>query len=147
MPTLYVMVGIPASGKSTWASHQKTATEVSSDAIREEFFGSAKVQKSPKMVFAEFHQRIRLALAAGRGVIADATHVSLNSRLETLRNPPTGTTKVAVLADVPLEKALQNNLKRERHVPEHVIRRMANRLHFEPLSSDEGFDEIICLKF
>lgn len=23
MPTLYVMVGISASGKSTWASHQK----------------------------------------------------------------------------------------------------------------------------
>ncbi len=147
MPTLYVMVGIPASGKSTWASHQKTATVVSSDAIREEFFGSAKVQKSPKMVFDEFHKRIRLALAAGRDVIADATHVSSNSRRGTLRNAPAGTTKVAVLADVPLEKALQNNLKRERHVPEHVIRRMANRLHFEPLSSDEGFDEIICLKF
>ena len=146
MPTLYVMVGIPASGKSTWASHQKTATVVSSDAIREEFFGSAKVQKSPKMVFDEFHKRIRLALAAGRDVIADATHVSSNSRRGTLRNAPAGTTKVAVLADVPLEKALQNNLKRERHVPEHVIRRMANRLHFEPLSSDEGFDEIICLK-
>lgn len=146
MPTLYVVVGIPASGKSTWASHQKNAVVVSSDAIREELFGSAKVQKAPKMVFAEFHRRISLALAAGRDVVADATHVSIDSRLETLRNAPAGTTKIAVLAYVPLEKALQNNLKRERHVPERVIRQMVRQLHDEPLSLDEGFDEIIYLK-
>lgn len=85
MPTLYMMVGAPGSGKSTWAKRiieqMKDCVYISRDAIRlsivkdDEPYFSHETQ-----VFNTFARECATWLGCGHDVIADATHNSINSR-------------------------------------------------------------------
>lgn len=57
MAKLILPVGIPGSGKSTLAGRFKNAKTVSSDAIREEFFGDAARQMDEKTAKEEAEKR------------------------------------------------------------------------------------------
>ena len=79
-PTLHILVGISASGKSTKSKELATkhnATIVSSDVIRGEF-GEVIDQSNNNEVFKIFHQRIKDNLSKGINVIADAIHAPLS---------------------------------------------------------------------
>ena len=83
MKTNFVMlIGIPGSGKSTWA---KTMTKDhvvhSSDAIREELYGSYDVQDNPAKVFDLMQKRTVADLKAGNNVIYDATNLFSKRRM------------------------------------------------------------------
>src|SRR5260221_6526729 len=75
---LYVLVGIQASGNSTWASanaHRLQAVIVASDEIRNELEAAGiPAEREGDRVFAIFEARVAQWLDAGRNVIADATH-------------------------------------------------------------------------
>ena len=85
MCTLYVMVGIPGSGKSTWANNfikdRKNIVYISRDVIR---FGVLKSSDTyfahESDVFTKFVDAIVANLKYGSDVIADATHLSIASR-------------------------------------------------------------------
>ena len=140
-PTFYMMVGVPGSGKSTYARQIPNATVLSSDAIREEIGADGGDKKMHKQVFDILHERVKEALSAGNDVVYDATNLRHTRRADFLNEIKRLTGhKVCVYFAIPLEQALSQNTDRNTPVPEEVIKRMNLEL-CEP-RIDEGWDEI-----
>ena len=83
MNKLYIVMGTPGSGKSTWIQNHldEHSVWVSRDDVRfsmvaedEEYFSKEK------QVFKEYTRRINNALENGYDVFADATHLNKASR-------------------------------------------------------------------
>lgn len=139
MPTLYIMVGVPGSGKTTFAkklSIARNAIHISSDDIRAELFGDATIQTNNTKVFNTMHTRIFGHLTFGANVIADATNISEWARKQIIELTPNGTKIVFVVMDTHLNESLSRNRLRDRYVPEQVIRNMWNK--FQVPHEDEG---------
>ena len=158
MPTVYMLIGLPGSGKSTYAeklAKGEDAVIVSTDKIREELFGDEAIQSNEKYngntVFCIAHDRVKLAMLEGKNVIFDATNVKRKDRkyfLDLLRPEKFLALQKtnykykfhAVLIATSYEKCLENNLNRRRVVPEEVIKRMF--CNFEVPMKFEGWDEV-----
>lgn len=146
MPNLYMMIGLPGSGKSYYArtlARDTKSSIVSSDTIRETMFGDVNDQEHNNEVFEEVHKRINAYLKDGKDCIYDATNLSRKRRrgfLNTLGNYK-DVKKIAVLMCTDIDICLKQNKQRDRNVPEDVIMRMFRHLSFPKF--DEGFDEII----
>ena len=148
---LWVMCGIPGSGKSTFiATHNNFFNErkavISRDNIR---FSMIKEKDSyfskEKEVFAEFIRQIKESLNKNIDTIVDATHINPPSRGKLLRALGNSLKNVqinAIVIKVPLEIALERNKQREgiKVVPDQAIINM-NSQFTEPIL-DEGFDNI-----
>lgn len=81
-PTLYMTVGLPRSGKSTWAARQGPPV-VNPDSIRLAMHGQVFCQSAEKLVWAHADLTVRsLFLAGHNAVILDATNVSYDRRAE-----------------------------------------------------------------
>ena len=145
-PSFIMMVGLPGSGKSTYAKtltlDGKPYIIHSSDKLREELYGDAAIQGDNNKLFAELHKRIKEDLRCGENVVYDATNIKKKNRIAFLRE----------LEDIPCHKdcivmateykaCVYNNEHRERKVPPEVIRRMF--LNYQPPHEIEGFREII----
>ena len=143
MVTKFIMlIGIAGSGKSTLAANLATTgtTIISSDAIRGELYGDESIQGSAAEVFQLMESRTLKALTAGNTVIYDATNVVAQHRRKLLAKLPSDIRRECIWVKVPIARALKNNQRRARHVPEWVIHRMANQL--EPPTPAEGWDDI-----
>ena len=127
-PTFLMMCGLPCSGKSTKAkqlSEEYNANIHSSDAIREELTGDINNQENNTLVFQTLHQRIKDDLRNGVNCIYDACCVRYKERkafLQELKNIPCE--KICILMATPYEICLERSTKRDRKVPEYVIKRM-----------------------
>lgn len=152
-PVLFMMVGLPGSGKSYMAN----AIEIecngeiikpkihSSDAIREELLHDVNDQEHNKDVFAVLHQRIKDDLRNHNSVIYDATNIDKKQRTAFLNGlNGINCVKVCFLVMTPYELCLEQNRNRERSVPDEVIKRMY--LKWSPPFLAEGFDTI-CLYY
>lgn len=142
MPTLYVLMGLPGAGKSTWAAAQQNTVHVSSDAIRKELFGSELVHIFNKSVMGIFRIRVRKALRQGNDVVADTCHMTRQQRQRTLAAAPQGTRKVLVYIDASVKQAIKGDLKRKRHVTPFVILIYKRRFQYPDVQA-EGFDATI----
>lgn len=143
-PTFWMMCGLPGSGKSYQAkslAEQHNANIHSSDSIREELSGDINNQSINDLVFKTLHNRIKEDLRNGKSCIYDATNISYKTRmafLQELKNIPCK--KICILMATPYEECLERNTKRDRKVPEHVIKRMY--MAFDPPGDYEGWDDI-----
>lgn len=83
-PRVFVIVGLPGSGKSTWAkTFFHPSTIVSSDAIRQEKWPNEPYQADRnEETFAEFHRRVGGKLEEGQDVVADTTGLYQQFRRE-----------------------------------------------------------------
>ena len=146
---LYLMMGAPGSGKSTYLKNRfsQPPIVISRDAIRfalvredEEYFSKEKE------VFREYIEQIRTALKCNNAVFADATHLNESSRAKVLFALGHDLKDVEVniiWVRVPLEVAItQNELRMgtRGYVPETVIRRMYSQATMP--SKEEGFEHI-----
>ena len=142
MPTIFVYIGLPASGKSThareWAATHSNSIHLSSDAIREELYGDACIQGDPNKVFSIMLRRAREAIAEGLDVLYDATNVTHKNRRSILQIP--NVTFVARMFIVSVEECKRRNSERARKVPDSVIDRMVRQ--FQPPCEWEGFGRI-----
>ena len=87
-PKLTMLVGLPASGKSTYAkekAEKERAVVCSSDVIRKELYGDENVQGDGNEVFNILHERVKELLSQGWDVIYDATNVKSKRRRAFLR--------------------------------------------------------------
>lgn len=122
--TLYVMVGIPGSGKSTVAA-QLGLPVVSTDAIRLELTGDAEDQSANDAVYAVAHARTERHLAYGESVVFDATNLTGSSRRPLRKMAHSWNARlVACLIEVDEATARERNRSRERVVPEFAMDRM-----------------------
>lgn len=128
MTKIFICIGLPASGKSEQAKKLAVGYDAeifSSDALRTEMFGDVNHQKDNDVLFKELHKRIRECLISGKNAILDACNISYKRRmsfLQSLNKIPCE--KIAVLMATPYEVCLERNARRERKVPESVIKRM-----------------------
>lgn len=139
-----MLIGLPGSGKSTYAkqlAEETNAVILSSDNLREEMFGDINDQEHNAEVFAELHRRCKELLHKQVNIIYDATNIKLKNRTSFLNElKKIDCHKTCIVFATPYEICLENNTKRERKVPETVIKRMRENFHF-PLYN-EGFDEV-----
>lgn len=144
MNKLYMMIGIPASGKSTIAKEIAKSEEaiiVSSDEIRNELLGDINDQTQNAKVFEEVERRLKINIKEGRNVIFDATNINYKKRRDWLnRFNKYNVEKIGILVATPYEECLLRNSQRERKVPEEVIKRMYFNFYIPQYY--EGFDEI-----
>lgn len=149
MATLYIMVGIPASGKSTYAN--KLATELgcnihSSDAIRRELCGTQQDLSRDKEMWKILKERMCKDLSSGKDCIVDATNGQSTKRINYINrviSEGIDCKKVAIVANPPFEVCLERNKSRnrEQRIPYKSMLNL-KRVFEEPTLS-EGFDEII----
>lgn len=153
VPTLYLMCGIPASGKSTYARKlaEKTgAAYVSRDEIR---FSLLKDEEDyfahEDEVLNIFYSRINEALASKNSCIADATHLSKKSRLQTLNQIKCKDISIIlIIMETPLLECLKRNEKRvgRTKVPETAIGNMYLSLRAPMGKELDYYDKIILIR-
>lgn len=141
MNKLFMLVGLPASGKTTCGKRLAEAEDaliVSSDEIRKELLGDVNDQTQNAKIFEEVENRIINGLKESN-VVYDATNINYKRRMAFLQRIK-NVEKIGILIAVPYEECLERNNQRERKVPEDVIKRMYYNIYIPQYY--EGFDEI-----
>ena len=143
-PTLFYLVGLPASGKSVEAnliSQQYNANIHSSDKIREELFTDENNQDNNELVFKTMLERTKSDLLKNNNVIYDATNINYKRRkafVESLNK--IDCYKICILMATPYDDCIKYNQERERQVPKYVIDKMYKNFYIP--QKYEGWDEI-----
>ena len=150
MASLVLMMGVPGSGKTTYAKKFIGDNDiyVSRDEIRFELVAEDEPYFSKEdEVLKTFISKVDEGITkAKRYVVADATHLNAGSRAKLLKNLHNKPDNVYVLyVAVPLEVALERNAQRSGRVlvPETSIRNMFQSLSFP--KKEEGIDVVLQL--
>lgn len=146
MIKFYMLVGLPASGKSTLAQEiireNRDIKLFSSDKLREELWGDENTQGDNSELFNELHRRIKECLANGNDCIYDATNISAKRRTAFLNDiKKYKTYNICLFALTGLDKCKENNKLRNRKVPDEVIENMYKNIDIPQYR--EGWNEII----
>ena len=155
-PILMMLVGVPASGKSTYIKN-KLANEantvvVSTDDYIEQAAAAAGTtydaifSKVVGVATKAMKSAVRDAVANNQNIIWDQTNTTAKSRASKLAMIPDSYRKVAVFFHTPDPEELQKRLGQRsgKTIPAHVVANMISGL--EPPTKSEGFDEIIEVK-
>jgi len=142
-PDLYIPIGLPASGKSTWATTVKHHV-ICPDTYRQQVYGTERplnglISKYEGEVWRWAYAQLNEQQRERQHLIFDATNLS-PSRRTRLRNLAPRHNHVAVFFDTPLELCLARNATRRYPVPQQVIEQMHERM--QPPSHAEKFDDI-----
>lgn len=151
MGNLYIMIGLPGSGKDTvikniiqsMSEQEQLRTKVlSSDNLRIELFGWENQTKNG-IVFQEMNKRCKEALSAGWNVIYNATNLNKKRRMVLINEIRKYQVNIyAVLCLCPLGTIYERNFIRcERHLPEDKLLQMFRTMDV-PLKY-EGYDKIL----
>lgn len=151
MTTLYMLVGVPGSGKSFWISQQDLSQSIvlSTDNHIEKF------AKLNNQTYTEIFQKVigeatrlmqedlRKAILDKKTIYWDQTNTTRKSRSAKLSQIPKVYRKVAVFFPVPdkEEHTRRLNSRNGKIIPDSVLENMIKSLEVPRL--DEGFDEII----
>lgn len=150
MPKLYILCGIPCSGKSTWAKGcLMDAIHISRDDIRFSMLKEGEEYFSHETeVYKEFIYEIAQTLMHGYDVIADATHINHSSREKLTRAIDqyfTGYQIVYVVFPIAVKTAQERNAMRIgiKQVPPVAIQTMFDRFSIPTLEEDKRAIEIL----
>lgn len=149
MPKVYVLVGVPGAGKSTWVANQDWAKDcvyVSSDRHVDEY--AASVGKTYNEVFKDYASTaVRMMLdevvaarEAGKDIIWDQTSVNVKSRKKKFSMLPDYEHIAVVFATPDPEEHARRLDRPGKHIPKEVLDSMIK--NFEMPTEEEGFKEI-----
>lgn len=143
--TVVLAIGLPGSGKSSWFKRHEL-TPLSSDMLRAILFDDPTEQRFQDLIFSNLRSMLKARLIARRPLnYVDATNLTAHDRASWIKLAKDyGYEVQAVYFDVPLDICLQRNAKRERKVPEDVMRRMAGKLTAPTF--EEGFSKITLVR-
>ena len=138
---LFVMVGLPGSGKSSYAAANFRHV-VSPDQIRLEEFATEFDSSVERQVWKRARARTREILERGDVACFDATSLSRKRRRSLLvLADEAGAPAVAVWTKASRQTAWRRNQKRPRSVPRRSFAEMV--VAFEAPQVDEGFAAVI----
>ena len=155
---LWLLIGLPGSGKSTWASHFNQSAPpfviISTDQIRAQLFGNAATQGPWLQVWQRVTEQLRATAEQARqghisGAIYDATNGQRQGRRTVIQAARAAgfNRLLAVWLDAPITLCVHRNGQRSRQVPTEVIETMARQLAGAPPHCEEGFDALYRLQF
>lgn len=138
-------IGLPGSGKSTWFKRHDIVP-LSSDMMRSLLFDDVREQRFQDLVFSNLRSMLKARLIAKRPLnYVDATNLTPQERQHWIKLAKDYQYEVhAVFFDVPLEVCIERHSRRDRVVPEDVMRRMAAKL--KPPAFSEGFAKITVVR-
>lgn len=159
VPIIYILIGLPGSGKSTWTQDltnksERDFTIISSDAEIEKM--AREVNKTYSEVYDRYigkaifimKENAKNAIADVKNIIWDQTNVTKKKRKRILEALSNEYYKVAVDFTVDpkeLERRLEKRAKETgKFIPKFVIDSLGKS--YQAPSKDEGFDEIIKIK-
>ena len=147
--TLYITVGLPGSGKSTYAKEfikGKDVEYLSSDSLRAVFGEGEDDQTVTPIVFGHIKKKVDEFLKDGKNVLVDATSVNRKERSDYINTAKKyGAKVVALIFKMDRQGLIDRNKKRGeqggRVVPDWVIDKMLAK--YEEPSFAEGIDVTI----
>lgn len=138
--SLVLLSGAPGAGKSTACQHLPPELVLSSDALRQTFFGTAKtvvdghvadrpLATDDRLIFATLENVVRARLKAGLTTVVDATLISDKERkpfaaIAQELNIPVQ----VIIINPPVEQVQQQNQQRACRVPKAVVAKFCDRL-------------------
>jgi predicted kinase len=152
MPTLYMLIGVPASGKSSWIASQPfdwTKTVIASTdghiervakqlgKTYDDVFRATIAQADVAMM-----DNVRDAVQHGLDIVWDQTNTGAHNRAKKLALLPASYKKVAVVFPTPepVEHARRLDSRVGKRIPPWVMRNMLD--NFDMPTAKEGFDEV-----
>lgn len=154
MPKYIMLIGVPASGKSTWvrANVNPNAVIASSDDYLEAM--AAKNGKTYNDVFDQYIKAanqhvsttVKVATSKRLDIVHDQTNLSKKSRAPKLAMIPGEYEKIAVVFPTPADDEWKRRLgsRPGKTIPSNILLGMKSSIQMP--TKDEGFDEIIVVK-
>ena len=147
--TIYITVGLPGSGKSTYAKNFIKGQDIeylSSDELRAVYGKGEDDQSVTPLVFGHIKRKVDEFLRDGKNVMVDATSVNRRERSDYISAAKRyGANVVALVFKMDRAGLIARNQKRGqeggRVVPDWVIDKMLAK--YEEPSTDEGINKII----
>jgi len=138
-------IGLPGSGKSSWFKRHNVVP-LSSDMVRSLLFDDVREQRFQDLVFSNLRSMLKARLIAKRPMnYVDATNLTPPERQHWIKLAKDYNYEVhAVFFDVPLEVCIERHQRRDRVIPEDIMRRMAAK--FKAPSFAEGFAKITVVR-
>ena len=138
-------IGLPGSGKSSWFKRHNVVP-LSSDMVRSLLFDDVREQRFQDLVFSNLRSMLKARLIAKRPMnYVDATNLTPQERQHWVKLAKDYNYEVhAVFFDVPLDVCIERHQRRDRVVPEDIMRRMAAKL--KAPSFQEGFAKITVVR-
>lgn len=130
MSKVIITLGLPASGKTTWAleycKNNHGTVRVNKDLLREMIFNGQYSEEFEELVCTIRDSILDHALLNQYSIIVDDTNFKEEhrKRIEGIAKLYHAKFEIKDFTDVPLEVCLERNSKRENPVPEEAIRRM-----------------------
>ena len=148
MPKYTMLIGVPASGKSTWReNYAGSAVVISTDDIIEQTaVASGRTynevfKENIKLAQQIAEQRMKEAFNATLDVVHDQTNLTAKSRKSKLAMVPEHYEKIAVVFLTPDEAEWQRRLDRPgKSIPQNILMGMRDSMQFP--DPEEGFDKI-----
>lgn len=143
MSNFIMLIGLPASGKSTWAKNNTDDNTVwlSSDNLRIELFNDVNCQGNNNDLFNIMNKRTRDLLISGKNVIYDATNISSKRRIALIKYlKKTKCKYICYYFSKSINDCIYLDEKRDRSVGVDIINKMY--LNLQIPMYHEGWDEI-----
>jgi predicted kinase len=118
----YVTVGIPGSGKSTWAQNHPELVEINLDKCRAMASGDAADQSSTAKAVEIHTNLLDNAIAESRDIVISDTNLNKVFRDKLIdKLNSSGYDVELVVFDVPFDVCMERNKNRDRVVPEYAM--------------------------
>jgi predicted kinase len=125
IPMAIITVGIPGSGKTTWAKKNPEYRDINLDMCRKAVSGSEDNQACTPDALKLQASLIADAILARQDVIISNTNLIPAHRADLITTfSQAGYNVVLAIFDIPFEVCQDRNLKRDRVVPKHAMVRM-----------------------